>query len=116
MIRSVCAPVCSFSIAYGVTEKLRSDFDEHLLPPGQCAAPLREVVWSLLRYVLAGAPVDSSLSVACIFSQRPACFCGWGWSLTALAFWCVSVLVVRGRRGYIRGGRADVFHRGRCIR
>lgn len=48
--------VSSASIAYGVTEHLRRDFDAHLLPPGQCAAPLREVLWSLLRYVLAGAP------------------------------------------------------------
>ena len=76
MIRSVCASVCSFSIAYGVTEKLRRDFDEHLLPPGQCAAPLREVVWSLLRYVLAGAPVDTSLSVACIFCNVRRVFVG----------------------------------------
>jgi hypothetical protein len=55
-------------IAYGVTAQIRSDFDEHLLPAGQCAAPLREVLWSLLRYVLAGAPIYVSLTArfACI--------------------------------------------------
>ena len=46
-------------MAYGVADRVRADFDAHLLRPGQCAAPLREVIWSLLRYVLAGADADT---------------------------------------------------------